>query len=975
MTSITLKKANELFRQGHLKEAMKVYEELKNNKNLPTGLVEKNIALLNRKLNLIKLSEENFIKYEKTAAYAYVESFCENFCYSENISASSDLVSIVIPARNCSSYIENTISSLRNQSHKNIEIIVVDDFSTDDTEITVNKLTKEDARIKYVKLNSNLGTYFARSYGISVAQGEYVTFQDADDFSHKDRIKIHLSLAKKKDALVVTSNFIRFDIETGEAINFHGKVQHYGFITTFAKKSLFEEIGSFDLTTRGGDAEFSLRIKRFVEKTKVQHISIPTYLATDMPGSLSHGEIDRAVNDKKAALSFARAKYSHNFSAIAQTFKKDELESFFKFPMLRSPYSIPKGMANSNINHCKFLGSLLISKNNIVEIQRSIQSICNQVDFLYIICTDNKIAKKIIDEIDEFSSKTKLIESENTITQAESLFLPIEDFKKTNYESAIIFGFNDDTYYPPDYTHSLFQRLREHDFLAAVGVSGVSFAKNTVSDKHKDEEEIYYHEYSRLDQDIRVDILNTSHIAFSTDIVSNLSKEFKKTIKSDFELAKALRKGIIPLYCVSHPGDWLKRNSMLDNNTLHSNKSEWKLSVIQEKLKDQSEFWKPGFAEQLFYKNIIKPNLEDKNHSRCFKNHFTTEHLNAWTIKFPDSSIYRITINIEKSKNTEFTLTLKNARTGQSIYEKNLEEKNTSFLCNAAKNNIVIFEITPCSSNNIKYELNIETQRLFDACAPIIKNHNDKTIFACIATYPPREECLKDVVDSILPQVDNLYIYLNRYSTPPKFFDELYSHPNKIESVEYLLDTSGRPKASGKFRWLDYEGYVFTLDDDIIYPENYFEHLIGWIEKFKRKAFIGVHGITFEKEVSFFHGNSKSSIKEKVNFSKGLEKVKQVHLIGTGTLAFHSSLIKPFRNELYYMLNPRAGHENANDECLAVFSRKKNIPMYIVPRRENWLKANKKMKYGIYEEHFNDPALAESVLELLGSGNPWPECP
>ena len=87
-------------------------------------------------------------------------------------------ISIIIPAYNCETYIERCIKSLIEQEYENIEIIVVNDGSTDNTERTIKKLVELDKRIIYV-YKENGGVSSARNAGINVASGDYVGFVDA----------------------------------------------------------------------------------------------------------------------------------------------------------------------------------------------------------------------------------------------------------------------------------------------------------------------------------------------------------------------------------------------------------------------------------------------------------------------------------------------------------------------------------------------------------------------------------------------------------------------------------------------------------------------------------------------------------------------------------------------------------------------------------------------------------------------------
>lgn len=125
------------------------------------------------------------------------------------------LISVVIPAHNSAKTIEIAIRSMLSQTYDNLEVIVVDDNSTDPTREVVKNIEKTDPRVKYFSLpfddpqrfnkrgrNINAG-YAARNFGLEKAHGEWITFQDADDASLLNRIEVQYGLAKKYNATSV----------------------------------------------------------------------------------------------------------------------------------------------------------------------------------------------------------------------------------------------------------------------------------------------------------------------------------------------------------------------------------------------------------------------------------------------------------------------------------------------------------------------------------------------------------------------------------------------------------------------------------------------------------------------------------------------------------------------------------------------------------------------------------------------------
>ena len=109
-------------------------------------------------------------------------------------------ISIIIPTYNREKLIGNSIRSVLNQTYKNLEVIVVDDGSTDNTENEVNKI--EDERLKYIKLQLNNGSSNARNIGIKNAIGQYVSFQDSDDRYYPEKLEKQIKNIINKNSIL-----------------------------------------------------------------------------------------------------------------------------------------------------------------------------------------------------------------------------------------------------------------------------------------------------------------------------------------------------------------------------------------------------------------------------------------------------------------------------------------------------------------------------------------------------------------------------------------------------------------------------------------------------------------------------------------------------------------------------------------------------------------------------------------------------
>ena len=103
-------------------------------------------------------------------------------------------VSVIIPSYNRANLIERSVRSVLNQTYKNIEVIVIDDGSKDNTEEIVKAIN--DERLRYYK-QENGGAAKARNNGVSLATGEYIAFHDSDDVWREDKLMKQMSFLKE----------------------------------------------------------------------------------------------------------------------------------------------------------------------------------------------------------------------------------------------------------------------------------------------------------------------------------------------------------------------------------------------------------------------------------------------------------------------------------------------------------------------------------------------------------------------------------------------------------------------------------------------------------------------------------------------------------------------------------------------------------------------------------------------------------
>ena len=120
---------------------------------------------------------------------------------------SERLISVIIPVYNAAAYLHRSIGAILDSSHGNIEVICVDDGSSDDSLSILQTIAGQDARVKVVS-KPNGGVSSARNAGLALAKGDYISFVDSDDWIHRDCLKILLAEAEGRDADMAVCDFL-----------------------------------------------------------------------------------------------------------------------------------------------------------------------------------------------------------------------------------------------------------------------------------------------------------------------------------------------------------------------------------------------------------------------------------------------------------------------------------------------------------------------------------------------------------------------------------------------------------------------------------------------------------------------------------------------------------------------------------------------------------------------------------------------
>jgi hypothetical protein len=197
-----------------------------------------------------------------------------------------------------------------------------------------------------------------------------------------------------------------------------------------------------------------------------------------------------------------------------------------------------------------------------------------------------------------------------------------------------------------------------------------------------------------------------------------------------------------------------------------------------------------------------------------------------------------------------------------------------------------------------------------------------------MATMPSRIKSLQDTVASILPQADQLNIYLNDFDTVPDFL----KHP-KI-NARLSKDVYGDLGDVGKFLFLEDipdNAWMFTVDDKFTYPKDYAAYMISKLETYKRKIVVSLHGRIF-----FTDRPSNSYYFDCEWFFGCLQHWpddKWAHEIGTGVMAVHSKLLTDFGCDLEIFKRI-----NMTDIYFSMWAQRYKIPQLVAGHKQGYLK-------------------------------------
>lgn len=208
------------------------------------------------------------------------------------------LVSVIVPVYNAAETVSTAIRSLFDQTWRRLEIIVVDDASTDDTLAELARLKEgcpPDQSFRIVAQGENGGAYAARNAGLAIAQGDLITTHDSDDWSHPDKLALQVAALQRGTAPACISFWSR---ATPELLFHRWRLEDEGWVhrnlsSLMFRREVVERLGFWDEVRVNADSEYLARIEAAYEAASIEEVEPGLPLAFGRSSELSlsqHGE-------------------------------------------------------------------------------------------------------------------------------------------------------------------------------------------------------------------------------------------------------------------------------------------------------------------------------------------------------------------------------------------------------------------------------------------------------------------------------------------------------------------------------------------------------------------------------------------------------------------------------------------------------------------------------------------------------------
>lgn len=261
------------------------------------------------------------------------------------------LITVIMPVWNAADTLEVAVASILDQSWRNLELIAVDDASTDKSWQILKDYAAQDPRLKPQRNAVNVGPYVAKNLGLNAARGAFITGHDADDWAHPDRLTRHMQIINARpNPLPVTMPYgLRMQPDglfhhtrtAGKATSFDGWMQSTPIGTLFEADFLRNQLGYWDSVRFGADTEILWRARQVLGQGPLE-VPLMSMICLDASHSLSNHPV-HGTRAEGGGLSWSRRDYLSSVKDWLLDYGPDR-SAYLDFPQTKLRFPIPAEM-------------------------------------------------------------------------------------------------------------------------------------------------------------------------------------------------------------------------------------------------------------------------------------------------------------------------------------------------------------------------------------------------------------------------------------------------------------------------------------------------------------------------------------------------------------------------------------------------------------------------------------------------------
>jgi len=410
------------------------------------------------------------------------------YCKTDHEIKNGPLVSVIMTAYNSEQTILRSIQSILNQTWRNVELIIIDDHSEDSTWSIIQEIANTDRRIQAFRNSVNIGTFASKNIATSRAKGEWVTCQDADDWSHPSRIEKHIDAINASEDRPLASNIMMLRMRDNGYVDRLAPISNHStdgatrdapISCMFERNFLITTLGGWDPVRFGADSEIDERA-RLIENCNYTRFDIIGMFCLVSDTGLTN-QPDHYIDPTKGPSEKPRkyvAAYREWHEKISKGYESPHIDYCGERKFISPPsFVVPRHDIKRNL-HCfnsDLMGddcevtAIVVSKRPwlLSHVAQTIsQQSLKKFEFIYVAHGEGHDFQKIKQAFSNIDG-LKIIADETGEKSLGSLLNEAISVANTEYLAKI----DDDDYYGPDYLLRSLATLRfcGHENVGMVG--------------------------------------------------------------------------------------------------------------------------------------------------------------------------------------------------------------------------------------------------------------------------------------------------------------------------------------------------------------------------------------------------------------------------------------------------------------------------------------------------------------------------